>query len=226
MRCKYDKIVWKSRRTLSASLDFQVHTEWVQVTFCPRRLRLSKYNLKNPPPRRLHYTVIRNLQKKVCKVQTWWGAWGKNSETISAAVPLTISFSVSEAITGQQSTTAPQLSCLWFLIKTKRRDPSKTLFAFQATQVIIFIMDTIIMLYEKWSHYYSPFSNNKGQAERDKIRSFSFLAVCHPNIVTIRTIIVIETWIIQRCEAVSAVPSRHNQYAVWRLHQGKVHYKF
>lgn len=175
---------------------------------------------------------MRNLQKKVCKVHAWWGgrrgrggAWGKNCEAISAAVPLTISFSVSEAITGQQSTTAPQLSCLWFLIKTKRRDPSKTLFAFQATQVIIFIMDTIIMC-EKWSHYYSPFSNKKGLAETGKISSFCFLPVCHPNIVTIRTIIVIKTWIIQRCAAVSAVASRHNQYAGWRLHHGKVHHKF
>lgn len=83
--------------------------------------------------------------------------------TISVAVPLTISFSVSEAITGQQSTTAVQLSCLWFLIKTKRRDPSKTLFAFQAIQVIIFIMDTIIMSYEKWSHYYSHFQIIRGR---------------------------------------------------------------
>lgn len=82
--------------------------------------------------------------------------WGKKHGAILAAVPRTISFSVSEAITGQQSTTALQLSCLWFLIKTKRRDPSKTLFAFQATQVIIFIMDKIIT-YEKWSHYYSQF---------------------------------------------------------------------
>lgn len=82
--------------------------------------------------------------------------WGKKHGAILAAVPRTISFSVSEAITGQQSTTALQLSCLWFLIKTKRRDPSKTLFAFQATQVIIFVMDKIIT-YEKWSHYYSQF---------------------------------------------------------------------
>lgn len=36
------------------------------------------------------------------------------------------------------------------------------------------------------------FSNNIGQASGDKISYFSFLAVCHPNIVTIRTIIVIE----------------------------------
>lgn len=46
-----------------------------------------------------------------------------------------------------------QLSCLRFLIKTKRRDLSKTLFAFQAAQVIIILMDMIIVTLEIKSHY-------------------------------------------------------------------------
>lgn len=223
-----DKIVWKSRRTLSASLDFQVHTEWVQVTFCPRSFYLSKYNLKTPSLGTLYYTVLKNLEKKVCKGHTWWGGWGigQGLRTISLAVPPTISFSVSEAITGQQSTTAPQLSCLWFLIKTKRRDPSKNFVCLSGNTSyhlhngydynVVWKMITLLF----------TFSNTIGQAQRDKISSFSFYAVCHANIVTIRTIIVIETWIIQRSDAVSSVPTRHNQYAVWCLHRGKVHYKF
>lgn len=145
-RCKCDKIVSKSRGVLH--LTFRCR----QQELCPSSFQLRKYNLKNL---RLHYTGDKKLAEGSLPSPDLMGAaWGKSCRAISAAAPLTILFSVSEAITGQQSTTAPQLSCLWFLIKTKRRDPSKTLFAFQATRVIIFVMDTIKM-YEKWSHYYS-----------------------------------------------------------------------
>lgn len=180
MICKYDKRASKSRRSLSASLDFQVCTKWDGVTFRLRSFHLLKYNLRNALPRSLHHIAMRNLLKKLCRAQTGGGggrlgAQGKNRIVISATAPLTIS--VSEAITDQQSTTVAQLSCLWFLIKTKRPYPSQTLFAFQATQVIIFIMDTIIMC-EKWSHYYSPLQiiKNRRRERQNKFLPPSLLS--------------------------------------------------
>lgn len=63
VRWKYGKIVSECRRTLSASLDFQVHTERVQGKFCFSRFHIWKYNLKNSPPKRLHYTVMKKRKK-------------------------------------------------------------------------------------------------------------------------------------------------------------------
>lgn len=166
----------------------------------------------------------RKFEKKVCKLYT---EWGDIIRQIPVVVPPTMSSPVLQAITGQQSTTALQLSCPQFLIKSKRCDPSKTLFAFQATRVIVFMMN-MIKMYEKWWYHDSLAQIIKGIPEKwEQISFFPFsLPLCLPNTVTIRAIIVIRTWIIQRCEAVSAVPSRQNQYGVWLLHRGRDHYKF
>lgn len=121
---------------------------------------------KDPPPSHARYDEPL-LSMKVRKVQTFTQET-RGSFHSGPAYNLLLSSSVSEAITGQQSTTAPQLSCLWFLIKTKRRDPSRTLFAFQATRVIVRIMD-MIAVYEKWSNYCPPTPpNNKRQTQREK----------------------------------------------------------
>lgn len=150
----------KEYKNINASLDFQLSSEWVQVTFYPPSFHLSKCNLKNPPSRRLLHPMTRKLLKKSLRKAFLIGGTGAKiveqyQQWDLLQCPFLLSlFSVSEAITHQQSTTELQLSCLWFLIKTKRRNPSKTLFAFQATQVIILIMDKIIM-FETWLHYYS-----------------------------------------------------------------------